>query len=260
MIEKLKIKNFKSHEDSNIDFTPGLNIFLGEVGAGKTSILEAISFALFGKYAGNINQNGLIRRGAEKAEISLIFSTTTGRYKIERMISVKKIQKPKMSVYDGKEWMLAVDGATAVSKSVEDFLNVDASTFLAAIYASQSEIKEMLETQPGKRRERLDKLLGIDMYEKIWKTLGEAEHIVLKELTDIQEKASGVNVYERQLKIIRSRINSSKKELKDLKNSLSDINKKLKPTAKQLKGLNLLKQELTRVNIQIDGKIDEIEK
>ena len=260
MIEKLKIKNFKSHEDSEIDFTPGLNIFLGEVGAGKTSILEAISFALFGKYAGNINQNGLIRRGAEKAEISLIFSTTTGRYKIERMISVKKIQKPKMSVYDGKEWMLAVDGATAVSKSVEDFLNVDASTFLAAIYASQSEIKEMLETQPGKRRERLDKLLGIDMYEKIWKTLGEAEHIVLKELTDIQEKASGVNVYERQLKIIRSRINSSKKELKALKNSLSDIDKKLKPTAKQLKSLNLLKQELTRVNIQIEGKIDEIEK
>ncbi|MCK5403051.1 SMC family ATPase, partial [Candidatus Bathyarchaeota archaeon] len=260
MIEKLKIKNFKSHEDSDIDFTPGLNIFLGEVGAGKTSILEAISFALFGKYAGNINQNGLIRRGAEKAEISLIFSTTTGRYKIERMISEKKTQKPKMSIYDGKDWRLAVEGATAVSKSVEDFLNVDTSTFLAAIYASQSEIKEMLETQPGKRRERLDKLLGIDMYEKIWKTLGEAEHIVLKELTDAQDKASGVNVYEKQLKDIRFRLNSGKKELSNLRNSFVDIDRKIKPTTEQLKHLNRLKQELTTVNTQIEGKNDEIEK
>jgi exonuclease SbcC len=194
LIEKLRMKNFRSHEDSEIVFSPGLNIFLGEVGAGKTSILEAISFVLFGRYAGSINQSGLIRRGTEKAEISLIFSTNTGRYKVERTISTKKIQKPKMSVYDGNEWKLAVEGATAISKSVEDFLNVDVSTFLAAIYASQSEIKEMLETQPGKRRERLDKLLGIDMYEKIWKTLGEAEHIVLKELTNAQDKASGVHV------------------------------------------------------------------
>ena len=254
------MKNFRSHEDSDIDFTPGLNIFLGEVGAGKTSILEAISFALFGKYAGSVNQNGLIRRGTDKAVISLTFSTSIGRYKVERTISAQKIQKPKMSVYNGKEWMLAVEGATAVSKSVENFLNVDSSTFLAAIYASQSEIKEMLETQPGKRRERLDKLLGIDKYEKIWKTLGEAEHIVLKELTDAQEKASGVNVYEKQLKKIRLKLNSDKKELRNLKISLTDIYKKLKPTEKQLKELNLLKQELNRVNTQIEGKIDDIEK
>jgi exonuclease SbcC len=153
-----------------------------------------------------------------------------------------------------------VEGATAISKSVEDFLNVDASTFLAAIYASQSEIKEMLETQPGKRRERLDKLLGIDMYEKIWKTLGEAEHIVLKELTNAQDKASGVHVYEKQLKDIQFRIKSGNKELRYLRKSLENIDKKLKPTEQQLKDLNLLQQELIKVNIQIEGKSDERDK
>jgi exonuclease SbcC len=66
MIERLNLKGFKSHEDSEIIFSPGLNIFLGEVGAGKTSVLEAISFALFGRCAGNVTQNELVRRGVEK--------------------------------------------------------------------------------------------------------------------------------------------------------------------------------------------------
>jgi len=206
MIERLILKNFKSHEYSDIEFTRGLNIFLGEVGAGKTSIFEAISFALFGKYAGRINQSGLIRRGAEKTEISLIFTTDSGRYKLARTIHPEKKQQARMCAFDGSEWKLAVEGAEAISRSVEDLLDVDTSTFLAAIYASQGEIKGMLEAPPGKRRERLDKLLGIDMYESIWKTLGDSKTIVLTELTQAQDTASGAEVLERQCEALKVRI------------------------------------------------------
>lgn len=260
MIERLILKDFKSHEYSDIEFNQGLNIFLGEVGAGKTSIFEAISFALFGRYAGSINQSGLIRRGAEKAEISLIFSTDSGRYKLDRTIYPEKTQEAKMFVFDGGEWKLAVEGAEAISKSVEDLLDVDTSTFLAAIYASQGEIKEMLEAQPGKRRERLDKLLGIDMYESIWKTLGDSKTIVLTELTQAQDKASGVEVLERQLEDLKVRIEGSKKELSDLKSSLKEIDEMLKPTEQRLKELDDLRERLATVRTQIEGKLNEIGK
>ncbi len=260
MIERLILKGFKSHEDSNIEFNQGLNIFLGEVGAGKTSIFEAVSFALFGRYAGSINQSGLIRRGAEKAEISLTFSTHSGKYRIDRTIYPEKTQQVKMWIFDGGDWKLAVEGATAVSKSVEDLLNVDTSTFLAAIYASQGEIKEMLETQPGKRRERLDKLLGIDMYENIWKTLGDARNIVLTELSQSQDKASGVEVLEKQFEDLKAKIKSSKKELGQLKTSLKRIDENLKPTEQRLKELGDLRERLTTVKTQIEGKLTEIKK
>jgi exonuclease SbcC len=260
VIESLVLSDFKSHEDSDIEFNQGLNIFLGEVGAGKTSIFEAVSFALFGRYAGNINQSGLIRRGAEKAEISLIFSARSGRYRIDRTIYPEKTQQAKMWVFDGGEWKLAVEGAAAVSTSVEDLLNVDTSTFLAAIYASQGEIKEMLETQSGKRRERLDKLLGIDMYENIWKTLGDAGSIVLTELTLAQDKASGVEVLEKQLEDLRNKIKSSEKESGQLEISLKRIDAKLKPTEKQLKELEDFRERLATVRTQIEGKLTEIKK
>ena len=74
MIESLLLRDFRSHDDSKVNFCPGLNIFLGEVGAGKTSILEAVSFALFGKYSSSLSQNELIRRGSKEAKIILVFS------------------------------------------------------------------------------------------------------------------------------------------------------------------------------------------
>ncbi len=258
MIERLVLKNFKSHEHSEIEFNPGLNIFLGEVGAGKTSVLEAISFALFGRYAGSVTHNELIRRGSEKAEISLTFSTSSGRYKVDRALYSEKTQRAKLWIFDGRKWKLAVEGSKALSKSVEDLLDVDSSTFLAAIYASQGEIKEMLETQPGKRRERLDKLLGIDMYENIWGTLGEARNVILKELTQTQEKAGGVYVLEKQISKLNAWLRRNKDELKTLKAFSKEIEDRLQPTEQRLKSFEDLKQKLTKLESQIEGKNNEI--
>lgn len=258
MIEKLVLKNFKSYGDSKIDFHSGLNVFLGEVGAGKTSVLEAISFALFGRYAGNVTRNELIRRGTERAGISLIFATSSGRYRIDRKIHAEKTQKARLWIFKGNEWRLAVEGAKAVSQSVEDVLDVDSSTFLAAIYASQGEIKEMLETQPGKRRERLDKLLGIDMYERIWGTLGDARNIVLNELTEAQEKASGFDVMEKQVNDLNARLEKNREELKMLETFLKEIEDRLRPAEQQLKVFEALKPKLNQLGTKMEGKNNEI--
>ena len=258
MIERLVLKNFKSHGDSEIEFNPGLNIFLGEVGAGKTSILEAVSFALFGRYVGSVTHSELIRRGSEKSDISLIFSSSSGRYKVERTIQSEKTQSAKLLIYDGERWKLAVEGALAVSKSIENLLDVDSSTFLAAIYASQGETKEMLETQPGKRRERLDKLLGIDTYENIWGTLGDARNIVLNELTQAQEKASGIDVLEKQVKDLKDRRERIKEELETLKSFLKEIEDRLQPAEQQSELFEDLKQKLTQLDTRIEGKNNAI--
>jgi exonuclease SbcC len=133
MIERLVLKDFKSHSDSEIEFALGLNIFLGEVGAGKTSIFEAVSFALFGRYAGSASQSGLIRRGADKAHLSITFSCSSGRYRVDRTLYSEKTQEAKMYIFNSGAWKLAVEGAAALAKSIEDLLDVDTSTFLAAI-------------------------------------------------------------------------------------------------------------------------------
>ncbi|MEM5855644.1 MAG: AAA family ATPase, partial [Candidatus Aenigmatarchaeota archaeon] len=50
MITKVELKNWRSHLDSRLEFSPGTNILLGSIGSGKTSVLDAICFALFGTF------------------------------------------------------------------------------------------------------------------------------------------------------------------------------------------------------------------
>jgi exonuclease SbcC len=257
MIERLLLKNFKSHRDSNIAFSSGLNIFLGEVGAGKTSILEGISFALFGKIAANITRTELIRRGSKKAFVSLEFATSDQKYKVDRTIYPRKTQTARLWIFQD-EWKVAVNGATAVSKSIEELLGVDSATFMAAFYASQGEIKEMLETQPGKRRERLDKLLGIDTYEEIWTSLGESSTIILNDLTKMQEKASGHEILQKNRATLHSRIKSTRDEHSYLISFLQEIKDRLHVANQRLIQLTELRDKLSHFQTQIEAKESQI--
>ncbi len=218
MLENLRVNNFRSHEKTEINLHSGLNVFLGEVGAGKTSILEALSFALFGKIASSITQTELIKRGSKQAKAILIF----------------KVDSEK------------------VSKSIEELLEVDSSTFLAAIYASQGEIKKMLQTQPGKRREQFDKLLGIDVYEKLWDTIGQSKSSVLKELIEVQKIASGYEILTSQKKSINEEIKENHYELKLLQTSLNDVNQVISPKEKNLKNLDEMKINFEKTLTKMD--------
>ncbi len=260
MLENLLLNNFRSHEKTEINLRSGLNVFLGEVGAGKTSVLEALSFALFGKISSNITQTELIKRGSKQARAILIFRVDSEKYKVERTIFLKKTQKAKLWIYKKDCWKLAVEGSNAVSKSIEELLGVDSSTFLAAIYASQGEIKKMLQTQPGKRREQFDKLLGIDVYEKLWDTMGQSKSSLLKELIEVQKVASGYEILTSQKKSIKDEIKENYFELELLQTSLNDINQIILPKEKILKNLDEMKIKLETTLIKIDSNKKSMEK
>src|SRR3989304_7654583 len=71
LLLQLSIKDFAIIESLSIAFGPGLNIFTGETGAGKSIVLDAISLIL-----GDRATNDLIRAEAEEAEVEALFDVT----------------------------------------------------------------------------------------------------------------------------------------------------------------------------------------
>ena len=84
-ILSVTLKNFKIHQDSHFEFQPGTNAICGENGAGKTSILEAIAWALF-TYQGDYAKEDLIHNGGGSAQVTVAFiSSRDGRtYEVQR--------------------------------------------------------------------------------------------------------------------------------------------------------------------------------
>ena len=93
MITKLILKNWKSHEESELEFSPGTNGLVGIVGSGKTSILDAISFGLFGTFPKlqlrKIKLEDIIMKKPvtkTSSEVEVEFVIDGNNYKVKRII------------------------------------------------------------------------------------------------------------------------------------------------------------------------------
>ena len=88
MIKSIELVDFLSHSDTKLEFDNNTTVFVGQNGAGKSSIIDAITFALFGNHTRK-NNKSLIRRGANQGFAKIKFSANGKNYQALRKIDSK---------------------------------------------------------------------------------------------------------------------------------------------------------------------------
>src|SRR5919112_5242222 len=109
MIKKLVLNNFLSHKDTCIRFDPGITVFVGHNGSGKSSIIDSITFALFNEHTRKNNKN-LITTGIDQtlseesgSFVVMDFSVGSIDYKIQRQIDkAGQLVSAKLEVLENK--------------------------------------------------------------------------------------------------------------------------------------------------------------
>ena len=167
---RLKLENFKSHEHTIISFDKGISVIVGENGAGKSTIFEAISFALFKQHTAK-KIDDLVRNNANAMSVVLEFTSNNRDYKVVR----EKRSNLKSSLFkrtssDGN-YVHVCTGDREVANEIRQILDIDSDLFLNAIYVRQGEIAELVDKTPAEKKQLIAKLLGIDSLEKAWKNL-----------------------------------------------------------------------------------------
>ena len=240
IFNKLRLKNFKSHENTVINLEPCVNLIIGENGAGKSTILEAISFALFKQYTtkkiADLVRTNKNKNLKENMEVTLEFNVDGKDYKIIRKItklsSNNKISVKsdvKLLIKDGNEYYSITTGDKLVNTEIQAILNMDSELFLNAIYIRQGEIADLIGKTPSEKKKLIAKLLRIDSLEKAWNNI-----------------LPLINIYENrkaELKGKISSINELKEELSQKKMILNDLNLKFEAFGRELKSLEHEKQE-----------------
>lgn len=234
IFNKLKMHNFKSHKDTVIDFNKGINVIIGQNGAGKSSILEGISFALFKKHTSK-KIDYLVKNNEKSMSVELDFSSNNGDFRIIR--KKNKNLKSTLLQKEGDNFIEICSGEKEVSEKINDILGVDYNIFFNAIYIRQGEITTLVDKTISEKKALIGSLLGLDSFENVWKNL-------LPYINEYKNKASE---YKGESLLLGDFVNSYKDkitDLHDIQNKLQKFNDEAKKIKNELDELNIKYDEL----------------
>jgi exonuclease SbcC len=179
ILTQLKLTNFRSFGAGVIDFAPGQNYVFGMNWQGKSSVVDAIGFALFGndvlprRVAGAVvKAEHLLREGASRGRVELSFTLGEREYVIARSL-------PSHDAKLSCGGQVIASGVRRVAEQLKALLGIDAKLFQNVFYADQDELRKSLEFTPEDRRVFIERILGQELWRKralaIGKTIRELE-------------------------------------------------------------------------------------
>ncbi|MFD1512287.1 DNA double-strand break repair ATPase Rad50 [Halomarina rubra] len=163
--ERVSLENFKCYADADLRLDDGVTVIYGLNGSGKSSLLEACFFALYGAKALDTTLDEVVTIGAEETTVELWFVHGGERYHLERRVR-----------YTGDRAQTAtclletpegpIEGARDVRSYVEDLLRMDADAFVNCAYVRQGEVNKLINASPGQRQDMIDDLLQLGSLEE----------------------------------------------------------------------------------------------
>ena len=187
----LTIEAFGPYRDSvTLDFSAlqdhSMFLISGPTGAGKTSILDAMVYALYGEPSGEVRKTDAIRSDfAEPERITRVdFSFVIGeaQYRVERLpkqLVAKKRgtgmreQNASATVYEMKdgEWKVIATSAAAIRDTVQRIIGFRKDQFLQVVLLPQGEFRKLLVASTSEREELLHTLFRTELYRKLQEAL-----------------------------------------------------------------------------------------
>ncbi len=234
---KLELHNFLAYRDPDPLNLEGIHVacISGENGAGKSSLLDAITWALWGK-ARSPSADDLIYQNLRETRVALEFEMAGTRYLVIRQRSIEK--KTALSLLELQVWDPAAGSWRGLSEAtmrgtqdrIDHLLRMDYDTFINSALLAQGHADEFTAKPPFQRTQILAAILGLDRWErfeerakeKIRQNREKAERIENR-MTEMERELSRRDEYERQLADAEKQAGVDTKILAELEKSWAAI-------------------------------------
>ncbi len=250
--------NWRSHGNTNLEFDRGTNVIIGINGAGKSSVLEAIFFALFGPPEREYYKK-VLREGAQKGRVELEIEVEGKNYRI-----VKEFSKDKILNAEIRGATTSITGRQSdVTAEVERILGMNAKLFKEAVYARQNEMAYILrDATPQERKKLFDSLIELSDFSNARQIMIKVRNRLKRELDILrsQDWETAVKNHEDAIKKAEKDAENIRKNIEELQARMQEAEKRLTLLKQKLISMKDLKQKLQDVKAkiaQIQGEISE---
>ena len=185
----LRISGFLSyHDEVELDFTTfDLACISGHNGAGKSSLLDAITWSLFGEARGKSSDVINLRQDVKAAEVTLTFQHEANTYRVQRTLPRNKNTLLEFQVRTQNGWKPLSEKTTRETQArIEQTLHLEFETFVNASFFLQGKADQFTQQNATRRKEVLSNILGLEMWEEYKNRTAEKRKSLEREADEIE--------------------------------------------------------------------------
>jgi exonuclease SbcC len=264
-IEIVQLENIRSHVKSTVPFTRGFNCLVGGLGCGKSSVLYAVDFALFGEPLGRSFEY-LLREGEESGKVTVQFAQNGRTYKLIR--GLKRRGKgigqdfEELKLFEDEK-LIASMKTEAIAEQFKAITGLDKELYREIVWVRQEHLKELLDATPRERQRRLDELFGLSDYETAWSNIAEyqreyeGEKRAYEKDSDVvgmEKLSTEYNRVTKEFTLLEMELQNAIAKLAGAKRALEDADSKLK----KLEEKKLFIEELRRKEAEVQANISNV--
>ena len=187
---RLRLENFLSYRDAVELDLQGVEVacLCGDNGHGKTALLDAMTWALWGGARGRVyggpgggSPDELVHQGRPEMSVELDFLVDDARYRVVRKHQAGSPRRSgtthwDLQVWTGSEYRTLVEGAGVrdTAERIERLLRMDYETFVRSAFLLQGQADLFTASRPAERKETLAEILGLSLYESLERRAREA--------------------------------------------------------------------------------------
>jgi len=248
-IKKIVLNNIRSYTQQKIEFLEGSTLLSGDIGSGKTSILLAIEFALFGLQPGQ-RGSSLLRNGEDEGGVLIEFEVDGRQVIIERTLKRgKTISQDYCAItIDGEKEEIAVtelkNRVLSLLNYPKEFAKKQNILYKFTVYTPQEEMKQIILEDPQTRINTLRHVFGIDKYKRILENIS----IIATKIREERRLKEGMTASLEQDKLT---VVSKENDLETKHYNLSSVERELFLRIEDRKKIQEEKEEISK---QIEEK------
>ncbi len=163
-LRRLELRNYRRFRRAEVEFPDGLVGVLGPNGVGKTTLVEAVAWALYG------NEQTIVREGkegvrsaaalgGEECSALLEFDLGADHYRLQRSLKGKDSRADALLTVNGS---MVAKGDSAVTEAIQARLGMDHRAFFISVFARQKELNALSSLRPAERKKLILRMLDID--------------------------------------------------------------------------------------------------
>ena len=271
-IKSVKLQNIRSYEYAEINFPIGSVLLAGDIGSGKSTILLAIEFAIFGAKKGELPAYTLLRHGKKEGNVEL-------RMQIDgKDIFIKRTLKRSSEDIKQESGYVIINGikkegtAEELRAIVLEVLGYPKDLvkkgkdliYRYTVYTPQEEMKQILYESKENRLDTLRKVFNIDKYKRVKEnskiiaaSLREKKKHLEGFILDLEYKKKDLEEKRNEILETDKKINEMTPKIDEVKNIINEKKRSIGHIENEIGKLNALRKELSVAEANISHRIEQ---